>query len=94
MTVRGREALSPDVYSESVGASDGSRLKYKRYPERIITVKYQIIAKTNEEFRDSYNKLLDEYQNIYGALNINSKYLNDTPFAWEEENFPWDRRGL
>lgn len=46
------------------------------------------------KFRDSYNKLLDEYQNRYGSLNINSKYLKDTPFAWEEENFPWDRRGL
>lgn len=57
LNVKGREALSPDVYSFETGVRDGSRLKYKRYPERIITVTYQIIAKTNEEFREAYNKL-------------------------------------
>ena len=57
LNVSGREALSPDVVSEEVGASDGSRLKSKRYPERIIIVKYQLITKTPEEFREAYNKL-------------------------------------
>lgn len=57
LTVAGREALSPDVLSYTTGVRDGSRLKSKRYPERIITVQYQLIAKTNEEFREAYNKL-------------------------------------
>lgn len=82
LTVRGREALSPDVCSESIGASDGSRMKYKRYPERIITVKYQIIAKTNEEFRDSYNKL-GQILNVENAQLIfndeKDKYYIGTP---------------
>ena len=43
------------------------------------------------DFRDNYNRLLDEYQNRYGALNVNSKNLNNVPFGWEEENWPWDR---
>ena len=44
------------------------------------------------KFRDSYNELLNNYQEKYGALNINSRYLNNTPFGWEEETWPWDRR--
>lgn len=55
--VAGREALSPDVVSYGTGIRDGSRIKSKRYPERILVVTYQIIAKTNEEFREAYNKL-------------------------------------
>ena len=42
--------------------------------------------------RDSYNELLKNYQERYGALNINSSYLDNTPFGWEEETWPWDRR--
>ena len=45
-------------------------------------------------FRDSYNKLLNEYEKKYGALNVNSDDLNRTPFGWTEEKWPWDRRGL
>lgn len=57
LTVQGREALSPDVLSYTTGVRDGSRLKSKRYPERIITVQYQLIAESNEAFREAYNKL-------------------------------------
>lgn len=57
LSVSGREALSPDVLSEQTGTGDGSRLKNKRYPERIIRVKYQLIAQSNEAFREAYNKL-------------------------------------
>lgn len=57
LTVQGREALSPDVISYTTGVRDGSRLKSKRFPERIITVQYQLIAETNEAFREAYNKL-------------------------------------
>ena len=57
LTVSGREALSPDVVSYTTGIRDGSKLKSKRYPERIITVQYQLIAESNEAFREAYNKL-------------------------------------
>ena len=57
LTVQGREALSPDVVGYTTGVRDGSRVKSKRFPERIITVTYQLIAKSNEEFREAYNKL-------------------------------------
>ncbi len=55
--VEGREALSPELDYFSVGSSDGATQKSKRYPERIITVTYQLIAKTSEDFRQAYNQL-------------------------------------
>lgn len=55
--VSGREALSPDVETYTTGIRDGSRLKKKKYPERIITVTYQLTAESNEAFREAYNKL-------------------------------------
>lgn len=57
LSVTGREALSPDVVTYTTGVRDGSKLKSKRYPERIITVTYQIMAESNEAFREAYNKL-------------------------------------
>lgn len=57
LNVKGREALSPEVVTYDTGIRDGSRLQNKRYPERVITVTYQLIAKTNEDFRAAFNKL-------------------------------------
>lgn len=68
LNVQGREALSPDVISYTTGVRDGSRLKSKRYPERIITVTYQIAAESNEAFREAYNKL-------GGILNVENAEL-------------------
>lgn len=55
--VSGREALSPEVDSYETGIRDGSMIKSKRYPARIITVTYQLIAASNTAFREAYNKL-------------------------------------
>lgn len=44
------------------------------------------------KYRNQYNRLLNEYELKYGALNINSNVLNKTPFGWEINT--WDRRGL
>jgi predicted phage tail component-like protein len=57
LNVSGREALSPDVETYTTGVRDGSKIKSKRYPERIIVVKYQLIAESSEAFREAYNKL-------------------------------------
>lgn len=57
LSVSGREALSPDVVTYTTGVRDGSRVKNKRFPERVITVNYQLIAESNEAFREAYNKL-------------------------------------
>lgn len=50
------------------------------------------MMKNYVEFRNSYNKLLQEYQQKYGAINVNSDYLENVPFGWEEEIWPWNRR--
>ena len=82
LAVSGREALSPDVMSYTSGTRDGSTLQYKRYPERIITVKYQLIAASNEEFRSAYNKLgqILDVQNAQLIFNDETdKYFIGTP---------------
>jgi phage-related protein len=57
LNVSGREALSPELDYFETGSRDGSTLKNKRYPARIITVRYQLIAENNEAFREAYNQL-------------------------------------
>lgn len=82
LSVSGREALSPDVYSVTTGFRDGSRLQSKRYSERVIVVQYQLIAKSNEEFREAYNKLgrildVEEAELIFN--DEQDKYFIGTP---------------
>ena len=68
LNVKGREALSPDVVTFTTGVRDGSRIKSKRFPERIITVTYQLVAESNEAFREAFNKLA-------GILNVEEAEL-------------------
>ena len=49
--------MSPKIETYTTGISDGSSLKYKRYPERVITVQYQLITDSPKAFREAYNKL-------------------------------------
>lgn len=57
LSVSGREALSPELETYETGVRDGSIIQSKRYPARTIIVTYQIIAKSNEAFRNAYNTL-------------------------------------
>lgn len=57
LTVSGREALSPELSHFETGIRDGSKLKSKRYPARIIIVTYQLSATSSQAFRTSYNRL-------------------------------------
>ncbi len=82
--VEGRESLSPDLTTYDTGIRDGSRLQSKRYPARVITVTYQLIAKTNEDFRAAYNKLggilnVEDAQLIFN--DEQDKYFVGTPSA-------------
>lgn len=74
LSVSGREALSPELFTYKTGVRDGSLLLNRRYPERTITVKYQMIADSPENFRAAYNKL-------GGILNVENAELifNDEP---------------
>ncbi len=57
LNISGREALSPEINSFETGSRHGSTLKNKRYPARTIIVKYQLISKSNEDFREAFNRL-------------------------------------
>ena len=39
-----------------------------------------------------YNQMLNDYQEKYGALNVNSVNGNSIPFAWVGSSFPWEVR--
>ena len=41
-------------------------------------------------YRDKYNRSLNEYESKYGPLNVFDERLNNVPFAWENESFPWE----
>ena len=82
LNVSGREALSPDVVSYNTGIRDGSRIKSKRFPERIITVTYQLITDSPEAFREAYNKLASILNVEEAELIFNDerdKYFVGTP---------------
>ena len=86
LSVQGREALSPELETFETGVRDGSTMKSKRYPARIITVKYQLIAKSNAEFREAYNKLggildVENAQLIF--RDEQDKYFTGTPCGIE-----------
>lgn len=74
LQVTGREALTAELHSYESGVRDGSVLQSKRYPARYITVKYQLLAKSPEAFRNAFNRLA-------GILNVEEAELifNDEP---------------
>ena len=77
LNVAGREALSPELLTYETGIRDGEKLLNKRYPARTITVTYQLIAESNEDFRAKYNAL-------GGILNVTDAELI---FADETDKF-------
>lgn len=82
LQVEGREALSPEIASFETGIRDGSTMQGKRYPARTITVTYQLITKSNEDFRAAYNKLAGILEVKDAQLIFNDetdKYFVGTP---------------
>lgn len=82
LTVEGREALSPEITAFETGIRDGSTMQSKRYPARTIRITYQLIAKTNEEFRVAYNKLGQILDVVDAELIFNDeqdKFYKGTP---------------
>lgn len=82
--VSGREALSPELNTYDTGIRDGSTIQNKRYPARVIIITYQLIAKSNEDFREAYNKLgsilnVEDAQLIFN--DEQDKYYTGTPSA-------------
>lgn len=83
--VSGREMIETEITDLDTEIMDGSRYRRKRYKPRTITVGYQLIAKSNAEFRKAYNKLnslldvaeaklifLDEPDKYYVGTKVNA----------------------
>lgn len=82
LSTTGREALSSSVSYFTVGSRNGGRFKSKRYPEREIVVRYQLVTHSAEEFRHAYNRLasllnVEEVQIIFA--DEPDKYFIGTP---------------
>lgn len=85
--VRGRESMIAEIETYETGIRDGSAMKSRRFPARVITVGYQLIAKSNTDFRNAYNTLND-ILNVQDAELIFAdepdKYFVGTPSGAEE----------
>lgn len=57
LSVQGRELASSSINDIEINSKDGTRYKSRKYDPRIITVKYQLISKSNSEFRKAFNKM-------------------------------------
>ena len=87
LTVQGREALSGMVTTDNIGLRAGSLFRSRRYPERIITVRYQLVCDTAEAFREAYNKLagiLDIEKGVMIFADEPDKYFIGIPGTLED----------
>ena len=42
------------------------------------------------DYREKANQLMREYDQKFGPLTISSNSLNQTPFMWEKDVWPWE----
>ena len=42
------------------------------------------------KYRNEQNELLNEYQNKYGPILLNSDALNNIPWMWDNNPWPWE----
>lgn len=57
LTASGRELLTRSVTTKKVGNSDGEIFMDSTHPMRTITVKFQLVSKTPQEFRNNFEQL-------------------------------------
>lgn len=82
LTVSGRETMAQEIKEAEVGKHDGAFFQYRRYPTRDIVVKYQILAGSNEAYREAFIKLNGILNFEEGQLIFNDeqdKYFIGTP---------------
>lgn len=47
------------------------------------------------DYRNSYNKLLNKYEELYGPLTITSDaFEGANNFIWEEQSWPWEGKNV
>ncbi len=50
----------------------------------------QSMLKLFNDYREKENELINQYERMYGPLNINSDSLENNPFLWETTLFPFE----
>lgn len=55
--VKGRESLAVDLDTHAIGTANGEWVKKSRYPARTLTVGFQLLCDTDEDFRLRFNQL-------------------------------------
>ena len=55
--VTGRELPEAEIEEQQIGKADGTEYQSKRFVPRVITVTYQLVGNTPEEFRERFNRL-------------------------------------
>lgn len=55
--VKGRESLGVSLQTYTVGTADGERIKGSRYPARVLTIGFQLLADNETDFRNRFNQL-------------------------------------
>ena len=87
LNVKGRELLLSDIDEYSTGGADGTSMRRRKYPARVITVTFQLIAETNEEYRRAFEKL-NAVLNVEDAQLIfddeRDRYYIGTPSSYED----------
>lgn len=80
---KGRESLKKSLTTTEIGSMDGTTITKTKYPEREITVGFQLIAGSNEEFRSAFNKLnkiLDVEESTFIFYDEEDMYFTGTPY--------------
>ncbi|HBB62044.1 MAG TPA: hypothetical protein DCZ61_09715 [Lachnospiraceae bacterium] len=80
--VKGREILAPSLQTAEITGRDGLLYHGRQFPVREITVGYQLIAATPEDFRAKYNALsyllTEKEQSILAFADERGKYFTGT----------------
>lgn len=78
----GRESLEVELGTYGVGTADGEKIKNRRYPSRVLTVGFQLLSDTPEEFRQRFNQLnniLSVEQADFIFADETDKFFTGTP---------------
>lgn len=75
-------------YSELAFAAHELNLFLDNYPNNTKAIRLF------NQYREASNQALNAYEEKYGPITITSNTLNQTPWTWATQNFPWDKGGM
>lgn len=75
-------------------------LDLRMYNQALIDLNLFLDLKPNDtniiniraDYLSKYNKTRENYEKKYGPIGLDSEYTKQSPWAWDEDNFPWEVR--